>query len=138
MKINNIFTLIEEYRNGRDIWTRNHVELAVREIRRLDKENLKLWLRLAASKNDILLREVNEMLKTTQSRVQELEDEQMWIPVSEKPEHSDRYLVRRYADVNGIRGLYISILPYNDLGGWTDSSITHWRPLPQPPKDGES
>ena len=35
MKITNIDTLIEEFRNGRDIWSRTTVELAVREIERL-------------------------------------------------------------------------------------------------------
>jgi hypothetical protein len=37
MKITNIDTLIEEFRNGRDVWSRTTVELAVREIERLRK-----------------------------------------------------------------------------------------------------
>ena len=37
MKITNIDMLIEEFRNGRDIWSRTTVELAVREIERLRK-----------------------------------------------------------------------------------------------------
>jgi len=35
MKITNIDSFIEEFRNGRDIWSRTTVELAVREIERL-------------------------------------------------------------------------------------------------------
>lgn len=37
MKITNIDSFIEEFRNGRDIWSRTTVELAVREIERLRK-----------------------------------------------------------------------------------------------------
>jgi len=158
MKIINIFTLIEEFRNGRDIWTRNHVELAVREIRRLDKENQKLQLRLAASENDILLREVNEMLKKTQSRLQQVEDnrehikrllcdaekriaeleaEQRWIPVSEGlPEDSRIYDV-------AIAGYQYSWTGSCVFGKWIGESgkailgVTHWKYRPQLPKDGK-
>jgi len=73
MKITNIDTLIEEFRNGRNVWSRTVIELAVREIERLRKENHKLKVRLEASENDLVLIEVNEMLKKTQARVQELE-----------------------------------------------------------------
>jgi len=74
MKITNIDSFIEEFKNGRDIWSRASIELAVREISRLRNENQKLKLRLAASENDLVLIEVNEMLKKTQARVQELEE----------------------------------------------------------------
>ena len=37
MKITNIDSFIEEFRNGRDIWSRTTVELAMREIERLRK-----------------------------------------------------------------------------------------------------
>ena len=73
MKITDIDTFIEEFRNGRDIWSRASIELAVREISRLRNENHKLKVRLAASESDLVLFEVSEMLKKTQARVQELE-----------------------------------------------------------------
>ena len=73
MKITNIDIFIEEFRNGRDIFSRTHIELAVREIERLRNENQKLKVRLAASENDVVLFEISEMLKKTQARVQELE-----------------------------------------------------------------
>jgi uncharacterized coiled-coil protein SlyX len=75
MKISNIDSFIEEFRNGRGIFSRTSIELAVREIVRLRKENNKLKVRLAASENDLVLIEVNEMLKKTQARVQELEEQ---------------------------------------------------------------
>ena len=73
MKINTVDTVIQDFRNGRDIWSRASIELAVREIERLRKENNKLKVRLAASEKHLVLMEVNEMLKKTQARVQELE-----------------------------------------------------------------
>jgi len=60
MKITDIYTFIEEFRNGRNVWSRASIELAVREIERLRKENNKLKLKLAASENDLVLFEVSE------------------------------------------------------------------------------
>jgi len=140
MKITNIFTFIEEFRNGRDIWTRNHIELAVREIRRLDKENQKLQLRLAASENAIVLTELNEMLKKTQARIAELEAQQRWIPTNERlPEDFERILV---ASNYYVRLSFV----YHSVTGevcWTDGEygmfegVTHWRPLPKLSEEGE-
>jgi hypothetical protein len=45
------------------------------EAVRLQKENNKLKVQLATSENDLVLIEVNEMLKKTQARVQELEEQ---------------------------------------------------------------
>ena len=73
MKITNIDSFIEEFRNGRDKWSRTAIELVVREIERLRNETHKLKGRLAASENDLVLFEVSEMLKKTHARVQELE-----------------------------------------------------------------
>lgn len=73
MKISNIDSFIEEFRNGRDIFSRTSIELAVREIERLRNENHKLKVRLAASESATVLFEVSEMFKKTQARVQELE-----------------------------------------------------------------
>ena len=42
MKITNIDSFIEEFRNGRNIWSRASIELAVREISRLRKRNEEL------------------------------------------------------------------------------------------------
>ena len=74
MKITDIDSSIEEYGDGKDIWSGTAIERTVREISRLRNENQKLKLRLAASENDLMLIEVNEMLKKTQARVQELEE----------------------------------------------------------------
>ena len=73
MKITTCDSFIEEFRNGRDIWSRTAVELAVREIERLRKENNKLKVKLEASESATVLFEVSEMFKKTQARVQKLE-----------------------------------------------------------------
>ena len=73
MKITNVDSFIEEFRNGRNIWSKASIELVIREIERLRKENHKLATRLAALDSDLVLFEVSEMLKKTQARVQELE-----------------------------------------------------------------
>lgn len=131
MKITTVDTLIDEFRNGRDIWSRNSVELVVREIERLRKENNKLKLKLAASENDLVLFEVSEMLKKTQARVQELEQERRWIPVSERNPHSNGLY-----DV-WITGVHNSISAIYRNGKWNMSGVTHWRCKPQPPKERE-
>jgi len=48
MKISNVDSFIEEFRNGRDIWSRATIELAVREIEKQRKriaeiKSLLLW-----------------------------------------------------------------------------------------------
>jgi hypothetical protein len=68
--------------------------------------------------------------------------EMSWIKCSERlPETEDKYLVARKAasivDVEWFsypkdfwrRGFYDD--------GEQDTSVTHWQPLPDPPKDGE-
>ena len=55
--------------------------------------------------------------------------ETKWIPVSERnPEKTGRYLVA----CEGIRGTVIRV--YKD--GWSSlQEVTHWMPLPKPPKE---
>lgn len=65
---------------------------------------------------------------------------QKWIPVTERlPDESDRYLcnVRSFAFPGSF---YQTILPYEKDGFreghiYTDD-VTHWMPLPEPPKEG--
>lgn len=140
MKIANIDTFVEEFRNGRDIWSRPAIELAVREIERLRKENNKLKLKLAASENDLVLFEVSEMLKKTQARVQELEQERRWIPVRDYPSQVGWYRVITNNGTEQIRE-YVRE-PDRDIHYW-DVKDGEWimmytnPPLPQPPQEGE-
>jgi len=56
------------------------------EAVRLQKENNKLKVQLAASESATVLHELSEMLKNTQVRVQELEAEHRWI-------HQDKTMI---------------------------------------------
>ena len=68
------------------------------------------------------------------SRIAELEAAQRWIPVSEPPKVSGKYLLLNiYDDVypcDFIAGTEIWVLPDYD-------TITHWMPLPTPPEGKE-
>ena len=76
----NSLTEISTLQFERQTWIDKSDELQKRtiaqhqEIEELRKENKKLQVRLAASKNDLPLFVVSEMLKNTQTRVQELEE----------------------------------------------------------------
>jgi hypothetical protein len=103
---------------------------------------------ISAYKNDFVLMEVNEMLKKTQARVQELEAERRWIPVSEKPKivsndgYSDDLLLLISRDV--FTGYYKKgkwyIFDFHDKNesivctpnGWMYRTV-----LPKPPKESE-
>ena len=84
-----------------------------------------------------------------QSRVQELEAEQRWIPVSERLPVEDDYYYAGYYLRNKRFVFTKYYLKNNDLYKWyNDASclriagmfdaITYWRPLSQPPKDGDA
>ena len=68
------------------------------------------------------------------ARIAELEAAQRWIPVSEPPKVSGKYLLLNiYDDVypcDFIAGTEIWVLPDYD-------TITHWMPLPTPPEGKE-
>jgi len=53
MKITNIDSFIEEFKNGRDIWSRASIELAVREISRLKNQVQELEVQMKSK--DIII-----------------------------------------------------------------------------------
>lgn len=64
---------------------------------------------------------------------------QLWIPVTERlPETTGKYLVAK----DGVHGStigtnwYFVPCPPDGMGGWnSEEIITHWMPLPEPPKE---
>ena len=134
MKITNIDSFIEEFRNGRDKWSRTAIELVVREIERLRNETHKLKGRLAASENDLVLFEVSEMLKKTQARVQELEQERRWIPVGERLPEKEQEVLVSYGNGNWVLSAYMYDGKWYDIPYDSPIDPTHWQPLPKPPQ----
>ena len=71
--------------------------------------------------------------KAVIQRLGELEEraEGEWISVEEKlPERNGRYLT--HCNIEGQS--LVCVLYYCKIGGFNESTVTHWKPLPQPPK----
>lgn len=51
-----------------------------------------------------------------------------WIPVTEPPKYGDYYLV-----CDNCGRVYTT--PFGNTGWWLESNVTHWMPLPKPPKE---
>ena len=72
------------------------------------------------------------MLELTASRLRELEEKQRWIPVTERlPERGQEVLVYD----GGVLKPEVHSYSFwhQDFSSW--SRITHWLPLPEPPKE---
>ena len=72
----------------------------------------------------------------------ELIDEQPtvgeWVSVEDRfPEKSGRYLCRYRQNIDGKFAYCTDFGSYNfdDEGGWFVGEVTHWMPLPKPPKE---
>lgn len=74
------------------------------------------------------------MLNMTAKRMQELEEKQRWIPVTERlPEYGQEVIV--YSG-NVLKPVVYGIHYWNkEFNSW--AHITHWMPLPEPPKEEE-
>lgn len=54
-----------------------------------------------------------------------------WISVEDRlPERNGRYLTHCLIEGQSL----VCILHYNKIGGFNESTVTHWQSLPQPPK----
>ncbi len=118
MKINTVDTVIQDFRDGLNIFRRPSVELMVREISRL------------------------------QARVQEFEQERRWIPTSERLPKDDGYYYVAflisgkkymtdiyYFKLNSEHKWYRDNVHF-DVATFYDA-VVYWTIRPQPPKDGE-
>lgn len=80
---------------------------------------------------DDCFRDLMVYVKGLVARIAELEEERRWMPVSEPPKVSGKYLLLNiYDDVypcDFIAGTEIWVLPDYD-------TVTHWMPLPTPPE----
>ena len=104
---------------------------------------------MLAYENDLVLLSVYGKLKRAEERIEELEAERRWIPVSERKPELDKnsnedgtinvlvYIknYKRILDATYHPKMAVWNMPY----GWGDETdnITHWMLKPQPPQDGE-
>jgi hypothetical protein len=118
---------------------------ALDEIERLQKENKELKEFVDATRPtgicEICTSNVISRYEPLQARVQELEQERRWIPVSERlPEEEGEYWVCYFYDNKTIQGYCDYKLKdgFENALAWDNTEIvTHWQPLPQPPQEGE-
>ena len=102
------------------------------EAVRLQKENNKLKVQLAASESATVLHELSEMLKNTQARVQELEQKQRWISVEEwQPKQCGFYV---YEDFRSRLDVDYFHTEKPDL---SEVNRLFSMPIPQPPESEE-
>lgn len=92
----------------------------------------------------LLIRQ-GEKIADLESKVAELEAQNRWIPVTERvPEHTENVLVLctdKFANVR-LEQAYL-LAQYNPEDGWIlemwpekeSPNVTHWMPLPVPPKE---
>jgi len=60
-----------------------------------------------------------------------------WIPVTERlPERQDMFLVSHYGIVTAA--WFYTTDRWELPSGFVTDAVTHWMPLPQPPKDGDT
>lgn len=83
------------------------------------------------------------MLNTTAKRLKELDEKQRWIPVTERlPNAHDCCIVYRKNTFGHFSMLrYTPALGFHfydsEWGDVTVDNVTHWMPLPEPPKEVE-
>ena len=156
---------IEYYRKQYALWTSRsqttpeelhligRLRDALDEIERLQKENKELKEFVDATRPtgicEICTSNVISRYEPLQARVQELEQERLWIPVSDRKPELDKnsnedgtinvlvYIknYKRILDATYHPKMAVWNMPY----GWGDETdnITHWMLKPQPPQDGE-
>ena len=160
MKINTVDTVIQDFREGQNIFRRSSVELMVREISRLQTrvQEFEVFNNILHTQcinaldlhreSDIpKLKDIPKIIENFRTRVQELEQERRWIPINEPPDRQDtrqKLLIDKNEEWSGL-----GVAEWNF--GWCDQisrpdgeyrwvtcgnrPFTHWQHLPQPPKE---
>lgn len=66
----------------------------------------------------------------------DVEPKSKWIPVTERlPEYPGRFMCFYEVEESGEVGHCIDWGRYDPDDGWYVSGVTHWMPLPEPPKE---
>lgn len=145
MKINTVNTVIEDFRDGQNIFRRPAVELLVREISRLNKrieelgaEKLDGWERWLEKSTNLInqLSYVEELNNKLHERIAELEQERRWI-------HEDNTMIVKKDGDRWCLVLPTFINLQESESIWLDPILSSFlsrryqeiKPQPQPPKD---
>ena len=81
-----------------------------------------------------LLGEAADTLEAQQKRIKDLEAGRRWIPVTERlPESGVRVIVCRGDKVE--QGVFLGVNGWWKVYGTNTKKVTHWMPLPEPPKE---
>ena len=144
MKINTVDTVIQDFREGQNIFRRPSVELMVREISRLQTrvQEFEVFNNILHTQcinaldlhreSDIpKLKDIPKIIENFRTRVQELEQERRWIPLTYRNPHSNGLY-----DV-WITGVHNSISAIYQNGKWNMLGVTHWRCKPKSPSEEE-
>ena len=149
MKVKTVDTVIQDFREGQNIFRRPSVELMVREISRqakrieeLEIHNKNLHLACVSAldlhrESDVpKLKDIPKIIEELRTRAQELEQERRWIPVEELSE-TIRALVYMGNDYTVIATYHKNTDKWkNDCGAIVENAIKY-QPLPQPPSEEE-
>ena len=97
---------------------------------------------MLAYENDLVLLSVYGKLKRAEERIEELEQERRWIPVSERFPETNMFNDHFSEMVLTTNGSYFYVSSWCGEGKiWThpyivNLEVTHWQPLPKPPQEG--
>ena len=159
MKINTVDTVIQDFREGQNIFRRPSVELMVREISRQAKriEELKIHnkdfhlvcinaLDLHRESDVPKIKDIPKIIEELRTRVQELEQERRWIHqentmIVKKDGDLWGMMLPDFIDLQNSKSHWFTNNPVNvrmsefiDAVYWL---ISDHDPLPQPPKEEE-
>ena len=83
---------------------------------------------------------LDAIAQTYAETVHEIEDKRKWIPVTERLPEKIGYYLAHIANINQMSRATDVVTLWDGSHFHVGSFVvvTHWMPLPQPPKDGES
>ncbi len=82
---------------------------------------------------DALHKEAADALEAQQKRIGELESERRWIPVTERLPEAGSMVLAVDSEETISSAYYVG--NWHSGGALEEDAVTHWMPLPEPPKE---